>query len=82
MGGAGEGSRGLSPLHTSSPSSCGLHGQRSPATRLTAPCSAREGARPPPAQASFLPGSSTSFYFGDWKQTCLCHLTSRVLKMF
>ena len=39
-------------------------------------------ARPPPAQASFLPASSTSFYFGDWKQTCLCHLTSGVLKMF
>ena len=39
-------------------------------------------ARPPPAQASFLPASSTSFYFGDWKQTCSCHLTSRELKMF
>lgn len=40
MGGAGEGSRGLSPLHTSSPSSSGLHAQRTPATRLTAPHSA------------------------------------------
>ena len=71
MGGAGQGSGGLSPLHTSSPSSSGLHARHKPAPRLTTPALPAGAARPPPAQSSLLPVSTTSFYLGDWNQTLL-----------
>lgn len=71
MAGAGQGSGGLSPPHTSSPSSSGLHARRTPAPRLMTPLCPRGLPGPLLRSPLFLPVSTTSFYFGDWNQTLL-----------